>query len=75
MAAATGKQEQKKPSAMDVLDVRVYMQLHIKTALFLLGGVSDLKVFDVFSSQDILAHSLARTGCNVNYLPRIPAAH
>lgn len=58
---------------MDVWDVPVYMRLLTETTLFFLQGSSDLKVFDVFCSQGILAHSVPQTGCNVNYIPRTPA--
>lgn len=58
---------------MDVLDVPVYMRLCTQTTLFFLQGSSDLKVFDMFFSQGILAHSVPHTGCNVNYIPRTPA--
>lgn len=38
----------KKSLTMDVLDVPVYMQLHTKTTLFFLEGVSDLKDLTCF---------------------------
>lgn len=51
----------KKNLTMDVLDVPVYMQLHTKTTLVFLGGVSDFKDLDVFSHKPILP-ALSRRG-------------
>lgn len=37
----------KQSLTVDVLDVPVHMQLHTKPLLFFLGGVSDVKGFDM----------------------------
>lgn len=43
----------KKNLTMNVLGVPVYMQLHTKTTLVFLGGVSDFKDLDVFSHEPV----------------------